>query len=79
MCLQTKIMSELQTNGVEIYQFPTDDESTAEVNQTMNSHIPFAVVGSNDFARIGNKMVRSRQYPWGTVQGVYKFYFLGFK
>lgn len=65
---KSKIMSELQSNGVEIYQFPTDDESTAEVNQTMNSHIPFAVVGSNDFVRIGNKMVRSRQYPWGTVQ-----------
>lgn len=65
---KSKIMSELQSNGVEIYQFPTDDESTAEVNQTMNSHIPFAVVGSNDFVRIGNKMTRSRQYPWGTVQ-----------
>lgn len=65
---KSKIMSELQSNGVEIYQFPTDDESTSEVNQTMNSHIPFAVVGSNDFVRIGNKMVRSRQYPWGTVQ-----------
>lgn len=37
----------------------------------MNSHVPFAVVGSTDFVRIGNKMVRSRQYPWGTVQGNY--------
>jgi len=35
----------------------------------MNSHVPFAVVGSTDFAKVANKMVRARQYPWGTVQG----------
>lgn len=33
------------------------------------SHLPFAVVGSTDEVKIGNKMVRARQYPWGTVQG----------
>lgn len=38
----------------------------------MNSHTPFAVVGSTDFAKVANKMVRARQYPWGTVQGFYK-------
>ena len=35
----------------------------------MNSHLPFAVVGSTEFVRVGNKMMRARQYPWGTVQG----------
>ncbi|XP_049878737.1 septin-2 [Pectinophora gossypiella] len=65
---KSKIMLELQSNGVEIYQFPTDDESVSEVNTSMNSHIPFAVVGSTDFVKIGNKTVRARQYPWGTVQ-----------
>ncbi|XP_053976110.1 septin-2 isoform X3 [Hylaeus anthracinus] len=63
-----KIISELQNNGVHIYQFPTDDESVSEVNCSMNAHVPFAVVGSTDFVRVGNKMMRSRQYPWGTVQ-----------
>lgn len=62
-------MQELSANGVEIYQFPVDDESVSEVNSGMNSHIPFAVVGSTDFVKIGNKTVRARQYPWGTVQG----------
>jgi septin 6/8/11 len=62
-------MQELQANGVEIYQFPVDDESVSEVNGSMNSHIPFAVVGSTDLVKIGNKTVRARQYPWGTVQG----------
>ncbi|CAL7945218.1 unnamed protein product [Xylocopa violacea] len=65
---KTKIISELHNNGVHIYQFPTDDESVAEVNTSMNAHVPFAVVGSTDFVRVGNKMMRSRQYPWGTVQ-----------
>ncbi|XP_073999636.1 septin 2 [Rhodnius prolixus] len=65
---KTKIISELSSNGVEIYQFPTDDEQVSEVNTDMNSHLPFAVIGSTDFVRVGNKMMRSRQYPWGTVQ-----------
>lgn len=65
---KTKIVEELAINGVQIYQFPTDDESVTEINTNMNSHIPFAVVGSTEFVRIGNKMMRSRQYPWGTVQ-----------
>ncbi|CAH2230667.1 septin-2 [Pararge aegeria] len=65
---KSKIMQELQLNGVEIYQFPVDDESVSDVNGSMNSHIPFAVVGSTDFVKIGNKTVRARQYPWGTVQ-----------
>lgn len=34
----------------------------------MNGVLPFAVVGSNDFVKVGNKMVRARQYPWGVVQ-----------
>lgn len=31
-----KIMSELVSNGVQIYQFPTDDEAVAEINSVMN-------------------------------------------
>lgn len=29
-------MSELVSNGVQIYQFPTDDEAVAEINSSMN-------------------------------------------
>ncbi|XP_017785303.1 PREDICTED: septin-2 isoform X2 [Nicrophorus vespilloides] len=65
---KSKIVAELENNGVHIYEFPVDDETVSEVNSTMNSHTPFAVVGSTDFMRVGNKMVRARQYPWGTVQ-----------
>ena len=31
-----KIMSELVSNGVQIYQFPTDDETIAKINASMN-------------------------------------------
>merc|ERR1739844_775639 len=65
---KTKIMSELINNGVQIYQFPTSEETVAETNKQMNGILPFAVVGSNDFVKVGNKMVRARQYPWGVVQ-----------
>merc|ERR1711962_1987186 len=65
---KTKIMAELSNNGVQIYQFPTGEETVAETNKQMNGILPFAVVGSNDFVKVGNKMVRARQYPWGVVQ-----------
>merc|ERR1719323_1573569 len=65
---KSKIMSELVYNGVQIYQFPTEEETVAETNKQMNGNLPFAVVGSNDFVKVGNKMVRARQYPWGVVQ-----------
>ena len=39
-------------------------------NKEMNAHLPFAVVGSNDFVKVGSKSVRARQYPWGVVQGI---------
>ncbi|XP_075774257.1 septin-10 isoform X2 [Pelodiscus sinensis] len=63
-----KLMSELVSNGVQIYQFPTDDETISKINATMNGHLPFAVVGSGEEMKVGNKMVKVRQYPWGIVQ-----------
>ncbi|XP_050692224.1 septin-2-like isoform X1 [Eriocheir sinensis] len=64
-----RIMQEIRTNNIHIYQFPTNDDTMAKVvNTDMNSQLPFAVVGSTDFVRVGNKMLRARQYPWGTVQ-----------
>ncbi|XP_032878539.1 septin-11-like isoform X1 [Amblyraja radiata] len=63
-----KIMGELVSNGVQIYQFPIDDETVAKINSTMNGHLPFAVIGSTEEVKVGNKMVKARQYPWGVVQ-----------
>ncbi|NXR46868.1 SEP10 protein, partial [Hippolais icterina] len=63
-----RIMSELVSNGIRIYQFPTDDETVSEINSITNSCLPFAVVGSMEKVKIGSKMVRARQYPWGIVK-----------
>ncbi|KAM6291388.1 septin-10 isoform 8-T9 [Porphyrio hochstetteri] len=65
---KNKIMSEFVSNGIQIYQFPTDDESVSGINAVMNEHLPFAVVGSTEDVKIGNTMVRARRYPWGIVQ-----------
>ncbi|XP_054872781.1 septin-8-A-like isoform X3 [Amphiprion ocellaris] len=66
--LKIKVMSELVSNGVQIYQFPTENEAVAEINSSMNTHLPFAVVGSIEDVKVGNKMVKARLYPWGSVQ-----------
>lgn len=63
-----KIMSELVNNDIQIYQFPTNDENTAQMNSSMNKHLPFAVVGCIDEVKVGKRMVRGRQYPWGVLQ-----------
>lgn len=62
-----KIMQDLMANQVKIYQFPIDDDAVVEINAGMNAHLPFAVIGSSDMVKIGNKQVRARQYPWGIV------------
>lgn len=35
----------------------------------LQAHLPFAVVGSVEEVKVGNKTVRARQYPWGVVEG----------
>ena len=62
-------MEELQSNGVHIYQFPSDDEAVADLNKKMNDQVPFAVVGSREEVVVNGHKVRARQYPWGTVEG----------
>ena len=53
---KARIMQEISSNGIRIYQFPTDDDTMAKTNAEMNSQMPFAVVGSTDFVRVGNKV-----------------------
>jgi len=54
----------------QIYKFPVSDEAVDGINRSMNDHLPFAVVGSTEFVKVGNKMARAREYPWGVVQGI---------
>jgi septin 6/8/11 len=62
-----KIMQDLMQNQIKIYQFPIDDDAVVELNASMNTHMPFAVIGSSEMVKVGNKVVRARQYPWGIV------------
>nr|BAB24381.1 unnamed protein product [Mus musculus] len=59
-------MSELNSNGIQIYQFQVDDEASAQVNSS--GLLPFAVVGSMEEVKVGKRMVRGRHYPWGVLQ-----------
>ncbi|CAJ0572296.1 unnamed protein product, partial [Mesorhabditis spiculigera] len=66
---KSKILSELTQHKIEVYRFPTDDETVAAVNMEMNNCVPFAIVGSIDFVKKENgKLVRARRYPWGIVE-----------
>ncbi|XP_005396748.1 PREDICTED: septin-14 [Chinchilla lanigera] len=65
---KSKIMSELISSGIQIYHFPTDDETVAQINSSMNAILPFAVVGSTDEVKVGKRVVRGRHYPWGVLQ-----------
>ncbi|KAG8179831.1 hypothetical protein JTE90_020814 [Oedothorax gibbosus] len=64
---KSNIRMELEKENIQIYRFPTDDESLVENNSTLNAMIPFAVVGSNDLVVRDGKLVRGRNYPWGIV------------
>ncbi|XP_072864791.1 septin-14-like isoform X1 [Chlorocebus sabaeus] len=66
---KSKIMSELISNGIQIYQLPTDEETAAQANSSINVLLPFAVVGSIDEVKVAERMVRGRHYPWGVLQG----------
>ncbi|XP_072864844.1 septin-14-like isoform X1 [Chlorocebus sabaeus] len=65
---KSKIMSELISNGIQIYQLPTDEETAAQANSSINVLLPFAVVGSIDEVKVAERMVRGRHYPWGVCK-----------
>ena len=50
-------------------QTPVSSSENKCLCLSLQGHLPFAVVGSLDEIKVGNKMVKARQYPWGTVQG----------
>ena len=60
-------MADLNAHNIQVYQLPTDDEDTADVNQQMNGQFPFAVVASNELTVANGRTQRCRTYPWGTV------------
>lgn len=70
--LKDRILREIHSNEIQIYQFPEadeeeDDEEFIKVNKELKASVPFAVVGSNTVYDISGKKVRGRIYPWGVV------------
>lgn len=69
--LKQKILSDLEDNHIQLYQFPDcdsdEDEDFKQQDKELKASLPFAVVGSNTIIEVAGKKVRGRQYPWGVV------------
>ncbi|KAI9028316.1 putative Septin-2 [Phycomyces nitens] len=60
------ISEDLEIN--EITTYPTSFENDIEGLEELKQHIPFTVIGSTDLVQVKDKMVRGREYRWGSVQ-----------
>lgn len=52
----------------DIRAYPTFHADEREAISHLEKHMPFAVVGSDDFIDVGEKKVRGRKYRWGNIQ-----------
>lgn len=72
--LKANILDDLDTNDIQLYQFPDpdseEDEEFIQQDRELKASIPFAVVGSNTVIEVAGKKIRGRQYPWGVVDGI---------
>ena len=70
--LKARILEEIGTAGIRIYQLPDvdideDEDYKAQVAQLRES-VPFAVCGVNAMVEVGDKKVRGLQFPWGVCE-----------
>lgn len=70
--LKTRILKEIEANGIKIYQLPScdedEDEDYKEQVRQLKEAIPFAVCGSSTLLEVKGKKVRGRSYPFGVVE-----------
>ncbi|KAG0199475.1 hypothetical protein BGX28_007273 [Mortierella sp. GBA30] len=52
----------------QIRTFPSSYPDSVDGAEELFKHIPFSVIGSDNFAVIGNRKVRCRSYRWGVVE-----------
>lgn len=65
---KSNLKKELEKEKIQIYSFPTGENPVVdEVNSTLNTMVPFAVVGSTESVVRDGNLVRGRNYPWGYV------------
>lgn len=67
-----RIMEDIDHYGIQIYNFPydeeEDDEDTIQDNIELRALLPFSVIGSEEEIEIDGEPVRARIYPWGIVE-----------
>ncbi|XP_014259056.1 septin-2 isoform X2 [Cimex lectularius] len=70
--LKQRILSDIEENNIQIYQFPEcdsdEDEEFKQQDRELKASLPFSVIGSNTVIEVGGTRVRGRQYPWGVVE-----------
>ncbi|KAF9433344.1 hypothetical protein BGZ76_009573 [Entomortierella beljakovae] len=52
----------------QIKTFPTDYPEEVDGAEELLKHVPFTIIGSENFEVIGGKRVRARSYRWGVVE-----------
>ena len=58
-----QVIGQIAEHGISLYRFSDGDTVDSEENNP-----PFAVVGSNVSTMLSDgRIVRGREYPWGTV------------
>ncbi|KAI9105620.1 Septin-domain-containing protein [Phlyctochytrium arcticum] len=60
------LLRDFERHDIRVY--PTAHAEDRETLVDLERHMPFAVIGSDNFIDIGGKKVRGRTYRWGTVE-----------
>ncbi|KAI8615009.1 Septin-domain-containing protein [Chytriomyces sp. MP71] len=60
------ILKDFQRYDIRVY--PTHHSDERETVNEIEKHMPFAVIGSDDFIEVDGKKVRGRAYRWGAVE-----------
>lgn len=68
------ILKDVQTHNIQIYPNAFSDER--DVIASLETHVPFSIIGSDEFVMVNGKKVRGRTYRWGTVEGMWRIYSL---
>ncbi|KAI5642577.1 septin domain-containing protein [Phthorimaea operculella] len=70
--LKTRVMEEIEREGIKIYPLPDcdsdEDEDYKEQVRQLKAAVPFAVCGAGQQLEVRGRRVRGRLYPWGVVE-----------
>lgn len=70
--LKSRILKEIEENGIKIYSLPEcdsdEDEEYKEQVKQLKEAVPFAVCGATTLLEVKGRKVRGRLYPWGVVE-----------